>query len=60
MITTKQYLVFAGYGYYPSGGWSDFQEAFDDREEAIEQAKLLRMDIYDWSHVVNLETMETI
>lgn len=29
MAKPKRYLVFAGYDYYPEGGWGDFQGSFD-------------------------------
>ncbi len=32
----KNYLVFIGLVYYPLGGWEDFIDSFDTREEARE------------------------
>lgn len=49
------FLVFAGYNYYPSGGWEDFVEAFDTFEEAYAAAEVADGD---WAHVVNLSTRE--
>lgn len=48
------FLLFAGYNYYPSGGWDDFKGSFSSREEAIKYAKGLAD--YDWVQVVNLQT----
>jgi hypothetical protein len=35
----KHYLVFSGVHYYPSGGWKDFDMAFDNLEAAVKLAK---------------------
>lgn len=53
----KRYLVFASAHYYPSGGWHDFVESFDTREEADVCARTVAGD-YVWSHVVDSETGE--
>jgi hypothetical protein len=29
----KRYLLFAGYQYYPDGGWEDFKGGFDTLQE---------------------------
>ena len=53
----KRYLLFAGYKYYPSGGWEDFIESFDDIQIAILRGqKLLLMEDCtekDWWRVVD-------
>jgi hypothetical protein len=46
----KRYLLFAGYQYYPRGGWTDFIDSFDTKEEAF--AETAR---YDWCHVVDTQ-----
>ena len=52
----KNYLLFAGDHYYPSGGWDDFQEAFETWEEANQKGKDLKEQRKaDWYHVVDLE-----
>ncbi len=30
----KRFLLFAGKNYYPSGGWRDFIDSFDTKEDA--------------------------
>jgi hypothetical protein len=30
-----RYLVFIWGNYYPSGGWNDFSDSFDDLDEAV-------------------------
>ena len=62
----KRYLVFAGYGYYPAGGWDDFREAYDTLTAALQGEERLKQPIslfksrYDWAHVVDLETMKKV
>lgn len=51
----KRYLLFAGYGYYPSGGWDDWIGDFDTVEEA--QAAERRGD---WYHIIDTETKEEV
>lgn len=46
----KRYLVFGGYNYYPSGGWDDFIDSFDDVSEA--QACVLKSNV-EWWQVVD-------
>lgn len=46
------YLLFAGFNYYPSGGWKDFQEAFETEEEAIAAVDHI-MEWADWCHIVH-------
>ena len=52
----KQYLLFAGFSYYPSGGWNDFIDSFDTNEEALTYKK--ENDNYDWYHVIDTVTGE--
>ena len=51
----KQFLVFAYNGYYPSGGWNDFQDSFDSLEAAAES---LTMSDADFANIVDLQTGE--
>jgi len=46
-----RFLVFAGYDYYPSGGWHDLCGSFDCESKAIEYAKSRGSDFW---HVVDL------
>ena len=51
----KRYLVFAGADYYPSGGWGDFIDSFDD----IDEARAAAPDC-DWQEVVDKDTGEVV
>ncbi len=50
----EKYLLFAGYEYYPMGGWSDFIDEFDSLEAAkiIADEKPNNILTYDWAQVV--------
>lgn len=51
----KQYLLFAGDHYYPSGGWNDFIDSYATMEEVEKQwATLSNNKVYDWGHVVDI------
>lgn len=52
----KQYLIFAGHYYYPSGGWSDFQDSFDTLEEAEEMALYFYSISKDWVQIIDLKS----
>jgi hypothetical protein len=47
----KQFLLFAGYHYYPSGGWDDFSNSYDTVKEA---AIAYQKTGTDWGQVVDL------
>lgn len=47
----KDYLVFLGEYYYPSGGWEDFRGDFDTLEECLNYIKS-QDAFYKWAHVV--------
>jgi hypothetical protein len=49
------YLVFAGYDYYPSGGWNDFQDKFQTLDPVITYLNAYCLK-YDWAEVVDLKT----
>lgn len=57
----NQYLVFAGYRYYPNGGVHDFFDSFASLEEAIKYAKeRASEDLYRWAHVADLNTFAVV
>jgi hypothetical protein len=49
----KKYLLFVMDSYYPSGGWGDFVDSFEDKDEAVGYAN--RQECGDWYHVVDIE-----
>lgn len=53
---TKKYFLFAGYNYYPSGGWRDYKGTYDTEVECY-KFLLSSNDNYDWYHIVDTETM---
>ena len=69
----KRYLLFSGSGFYPYGGWGDFQDDFGSLDEAKEQVRQW-MDVearrdwweprivpeHDWWHVVDTETQQVV
>lgn len=55
----KRYLVFAGDDYYPSGGWNDFRDDFDDIDAAKTEARRL-LSRYSWVQLIDLVTKEDI
>lgn len=52
-----KYLLFAGYDYYASGGWRDFQGGYLTLDEAI-AAGINSAD--DWMHIVDSETLTIV
>lgn len=48
----KRYLLFAGYDFYPAGGWDDF---ISDGN-TVEELKLLGETGHDWAHIVDRDT----
>jgi hypothetical protein len=55
----KRFVVFAGWAYYPGGGWTDFVSAHDTIEEARDACKVAD-EKNDWSHIVDLEQMKEV
>jgi len=55
----KRYLLFAGYDYYPAGGWGDFIEAFPTFEEAA-VGRATYEKKRDWIHIVDLARLEQV
>jgi len=50
----KNFLVFTGFNYYPSGGWNDFWASFDTYEEALAELKKEPRN-RDWFQIVDME-----
>lgn len=54
----KQFLLFGGDTYYPSGGWGDFIQSFNTNEEAQIAANLLHhAQQLQWYHIVDIENL---
>ena len=60
----KEFLLFAGDEYYPSGGMLDLKGMFDSREEAQAYVDCREGDDapvgcyqFDWYHIVRLSDM---
>ena len=51
----KQFFLFAGSNYYPSGGWRDFAGSYETALEAVLAAAELA-DGHDWWHVIDSHT----
>jgi hypothetical protein len=51
------FLTFAGYHYYPAGGWKDYVGTFATFNDAYKAG--MEAD-GDWAHIVNLATNEII
>ena len=52
----KRYLVFAGYNYYPGGGFWDLRGMFDTLNEASKHMKKCKQDGRKWGQIVDTET----
>ena len=55
LITIKlKFILFAGSGFYPAGGWEDFQGYFDTIEEARKHLFSIAEDFCcdPWGHIV--------
>lgn len=55
----KRFLLFAGYTYYPAGGWNDFRDSFDTFDEGQEHLKKLTEAsgyTINWGHIVDTTT----
>lgn len=59
---TKRFAVFLGEAYDKFGGWDDFKGAFESEEAATSflVASPLFDPIYDWAHIVNLDTFDVV
>ena len=56
----KQFLLFAGDHFYPSGGWGDFKNSFDTVEEAQEGAADELAGNSDWWQIVDITTGKVV
>ena len=66
----KRYHAYCGDVYYPSGGYEDFCNDFDSKEEAVSAVIVVcRMESvlsenelwnYSWAHVVDAETKKIV
>lgn len=56
-MTCPRYLVFAGFFYYPCGGWEDLAGTADTYESALIMAQDALEKGYEWRHIVDLEAM---
>ena len=54
----KRFFVFAGYTYYPAGGWDDFKGDFDTLEEAQSHLQSENVKETDWQQIVDSSTGE--
>ena len=55
----KKYLLFGGDNYYPSGGWYDFVEDFEELWEIYAHIKTAQREAgWDWAHIVDRDTKE--
>lgn len=54
----QQYILFAGWSYYPGGGMEDYIDSYDTFEEANAFGVELKQGRgYDWFHVLDLSDM---
>lgn len=61
----SKFLLFAGYSYYPAGGWGDFCGAFDSAEAArvgflSVKEKIERFADEPWAHIVDAEASKVV
>lgn len=58
-MTLKRYVVMGGQIYYACGGFEDYLESFDNKDEAIAyRDKFVEEGSYVWAHVADIETGE--
>jgi hypothetical protein len=57
----KRYVVFSFPSYYPTGGWGDFTDSFEDLEKAKEWCrKIETTDRFEYAQLIDLHTGEEI
>lgn len=57
----RNFVVFAGANYYPTGGFFDFVASFKNFEAARKEAEaVLKVPGTDWSHVVDVKKGEFV
>ncbi len=54
----KNYALFAGYNYYPGGGFEDLQGFFDTTGEAVTVAN--GTSKFEWYHIVDTKTFTVV
>lgn len=54
----RKFLLFAGFGYYPDGGWKDFKNIYDTLEQAIVATDSL--DGEEWFEIVSIEQLKVV
>jgi len=54
----KRFLVFAGANYYPRGGWKDFLDSFDTKEESLVALIGAMKDGKDWGQILDTQSGE--
>lgn len=50
-----KFLVFQGYHFYPTGGWNDFRQSFNSKEDAL---LWIAKNPMEWSEIVEIEVNE--
>ena len=58
-INCHRYIIFAGYIYYPSGGWQDFFDSVDTLEEA-KRSYENGIKTKGWAHIVDMKDNKII
>lgn len=59
----KRFLLFSGCEYYPAGGMDDFNDDFDDLEDAVNAAEAIILDKNNyspWVHVYDTESKKEV
>lgn len=56
----KRYLLFAFDQHYPSGGWSDFKDDFDEFDDAKREGEQRIANGRDHFQVVDTESMKIV
>lgn len=57
------YLLFAGFHYYPSGGWDDFIGSFDSVQACLDALKSIcaqKTHYEDWYQIVDMNTQRVV
>jgi hypothetical protein len=53
----KRFLLFAFDSHYPRGGWDDFRDSYDTKEEAVEAVAKMKCE---WWQVVDSEAGDIV
>ena len=55
------YLLFAGFSYYPCGGFDDFIDSYSCIDSCKRAFAILKKEhSYDWAHVVDIDKKEIV